>query len=114
MQEDGRGRRRSASQAAANESSFRAANEELEAKADELGVSDGRTPYLCECEEERCTKVVQLTISEYEGVRSRPRQFLLAPGHESEDDRALIEHDRYTVVEKTGEEMSGPPARFSP
>jgi hypothetical protein len=34
---------------------FRNANEHLGAKADELGVDGQRTPYLCECEDARCT-----------------------------------------------------------
>jgi hypothetical protein len=95
---------RSASRAAANESTFRAANEQLAEKVSEFGLADERTPYICECEEERCTTIVRLTISEYESIRSRPRQFLLAPAHQGEDDRIVAEQAGYTIVEKTGEE----------
>jgi hypothetical protein len=96
--------KRSASRAAANESRFRAANEQLADKASELGLSEERSPYLCECEEERCTTIVQLTMAEYEEVRSHSRRFLLAPGHQGEDDRIVAEQAGYTIIEKTGEE----------
>ena len=100
---EGRGTR-SASRAAANESSFRAANEQLAEKAGELGLSEERTPYLCECKEERCTTIVRLTMSEYESVRSSPRQFVVAPGHQEEDERIVMEQTGFTIIEKTGEE----------
>jgi hypothetical protein len=60
------------------------------------------SPYLCECDEECCTTIIRLTLAEYEAVRSKPRQFFIAPGHQSADDRVLEEHERYTLVQ-TGE-----------
>jgi hypothetical protein len=87
-----------------NESTFREANEQIEAKRAELDLNEGQTPYLCECENERCTTIVRLTTAEYEAVRNHPRQFLLAPGHEEPDDRVVSQQERFTVVEKTGEE----------
>ena len=95
---------RSAERAAANEARFRAANEEIHDKVVELGLTERRNPYLCECEDERCTTVVLLMSKEYEAVRSSPRRFLLAPRHQSPDDRVVAEHQEYTVVDKTGEE----------
>ena len=93
----------SAQRAAENESTFRELNETLEEKANELELSGGRTPYLCECHDERCTQVVLLTGAEYQQVRASPRTFVLAAGHESTDDRVLRSSNDYTVVEKTGE-----------
>lgn len=91
--------------AAKNESTFRAANEGIEGKASELELDERqRTPYLCECEEERCTTVILLTREEYESVRAHPRHFALASGHASPQDRVVAERERFTVVEKTGEE----------
>ena len=96
---------RSAERSAENESTFRAANEGIEGKTSELVLSEQQpTPYLCECEEERCTTIIRLTLGEYESVRAHPRRFLLAPGHESPQDRVVSEGERFTVVEKTGEE----------
>jgi hypothetical protein len=94
---------RSARRAAENEATFREVNETLQEKAMELDLSGGRTPYLCECDDERCTQVVLLTGEEYEQVRASPRAFVLAVGHESSDDRLVRQSPDYVVVEKTGE-----------
>ena len=95
---------RSAERAAANEARFREANEQIRGKVFELGVREESAPYLCECDDVGCTTVVLLTVAEYEDVRSGSRQFVIAPRHESPDDRVLGEHGGFTVVEKTGEE----------
>jgi hypothetical protein len=95
---------RSAERAARNEARFREANEQIHGKVMELELAERMNPYLCECEDEGCTTIVLLTSKEYEEVRSGARRFLLAPAHESPDDRVVAEHDRFTVVEKTGEE----------
>ena len=93
----------SAERAAQNESTFREANEGLEQRADELGLADGgRIPFLCECDEERCTRVVLLTRPEYERVRAQPRAFVLSGGHEGAEDQVLRAEPGYTVVEKIG------------
>ena len=90
--------------AAANESTFRDANETMRRKADEITGGRGATPYLCECEDERCTEVMALTREDYEAVRSRPRTFVIVAGHQSSDDRIVAERDGLVIVEKTGEE----------
>ena len=95
---------RSVAQAAATQSAFRDVNEQLEAKADELGFGARPTPYLCECEDERCTDVMGLTRAEYEDVRAHPRRFVLVSGHQQSDARLVQEALRFTVVEKIGEE----------
>lgn len=96
---------RSVEQAAKNESTFRQANERLEEKATELfGSDDDRTPCLCECEDERCTRVIQLTREQYEAVRANPRRFLMEAGHQEPDDRVVQEAADYIVIEKSGEE----------
>jgi hypothetical protein len=95
---------RSAERAAENEATFRAANEGLEEKAAELGFGEERTPYLCECEDERCTDVIRLTRAEYETVRANPKTFAMVPGHQEPDDAVLREEPGFTVIEKAGEE----------
>jgi hypothetical protein len=93
-----------AERAAANESTFRGVNERLEQKAAELSFGEERTPYLCECEDRGCTQVIFLARQEYEAIRANPRTFVLAPGHQSSDDRVVQEEPTFTIVEKTGEE----------
>ena len=95
---------RSVEQAARNESTFRRANESLEEKATDLGLSDEPTPYLCECEDERCTEIVRLTSEEYEAVRANPRRFTMVSGHQEADDLLIEEAARFTVIEKNGQE----------
>jgi hypothetical protein len=83
---------------------FREHNEHLERKVVDLELGTSPTPYLCECEDERCTTVVGLTLAEYEGVRANPRGFFVASGHESSEDRVLDHLERFTLVEKLDEE----------
>jgi len=95
---------RSDEQAAKNESTFRRANESLEEEATDLGFDDEPTPYLCECEDERCVELVQLNREEYEAVRANPKRFVMVPGHQEADDVVVREGARFTVIEKTGQE----------
>ena len=87
--------------AAKNEVLFRRVNEEIE-KLGQVERKTGRfSAFVCECSDGTCTQQVQLTIPEYEEVRSESRWFAIAPGHET----AEIEHvvrttDRYAIVEK--------------
>jgi hypothetical protein len=95
---------RSAERAAENEAAFRRANESLERKADELGLVEERTPYLCECEQESCTKVIRLNRDEYEAVRAHSRRFVMVPDHQEPEDRVVRQEPDFTVIEKAGEE----------
>jgi hypothetical protein len=95
---------RSVEQAANNEATFRRANEGLEKKAAELGFGAARTPYLCECEDPACTKVIELTREEYEAVRAHPKRFVMVPDHQEDDDRVIEEQSGFTIIEKSGEE----------
>jgi hypothetical protein len=95
---------RSPEQAAKNVSAFRRANEKLEERAGEFGFADERTPYLCECEDERCVKVVLLTPAEYEEVRAEPKRFLMVAGHQEVDDVIVKQEAEFVVIEKRGEE----------
>jgi hypothetical protein len=96
--------KRSVAQAAKNESTFRSVNERIEEKADELELGDGRTPFICECEDERCTDVLLLQRAEYEEVRAHPRRFVVSPGHQEDDDQLIQDETDFTVIEKHGEE----------
>jgi hypothetical protein len=95
---------RSVEQAAKNEAAFRSVNERLQEKADELELGARRTPFLCECEDERCTEVILLQRSDYEDVRAHPRRFIVAPGHQGEDDQLVRDDAGFAVIEKHGEE----------
>jgi hypothetical protein len=92
---------RSEERAALNEVLFRDANEKINQKGGELGYV-GQIPFLCECEEPRCSQVLRVERDEYERARSSPRRFLLAPGHETRDAKVVETTDRFTIVEKAG------------
>jgi hypothetical protein len=51
--------------------------------------------------------VIELSIAEYEAIRSSPVQFPIKPGHDfAEFERVVEEHEHYAVVEKFGEARS--------
>lgn len=84
-----------------NEVVFREVNERLRELEEGLSVVTDVTDFVCECSDASCTDGIQLSISEYESVRSDPKWFAVAPGHEVlELERIVAEHDAFTVVEK--------------
>jgi hypothetical protein len=91
---------------ARNNSVFRDANDGIETAANGYGLeADRRVPFLCECSDARCTTVIRLTLEEYRRVRSSPRRFAHAVGHEPSVEgavRLLESHEEYIVVEKIG------------
>jgi hypothetical protein len=88
--------------AARNETVFRDANELLEARREELSTISGRTPFLCECADPRCTGVIPLTLEEYRRVREQPNRFVLEPGHATAETDVVEQSERFVVVEKHG------------
>jgi hypothetical protein len=90
---------RSDEQARENERRFREANEQIAAKRAELLSLDGATPYLCECEEPRCTEIVRLTLEEYRAVREHATRFFGVKGHPFRGE-LVSETERFVVVEK--------------
>jgi hypothetical protein len=88
---------------AKNEAIFRAGNESIDKVA---GDRMEKVPYLCECGEKTCLERVELTSPEYDAVRSYAARFFVLPGHEdlTAGEVVIEEHDRFTVVEKRGEE----------
>lgn len=61
--------------------------------------------WVCECATEACSVPVQLTVAEYETVRSNPTHFLVAPNdaHVVAGVENVVKRDeRYWTVEKVG------------
>jgi hypothetical protein len=86
-----------------NNYTFRAANEQIRAKADEYDAPVERVPFLCECPVPSCTEVVRLTLAQYEDVRANPSHFFTVPGHEQADasvGRVVARKNDYVIVEK--------------
>ena len=92
---DAEGRQR----VAMNEATFRKVNEGMEAGQDPAGL----LTFLCECGRLGCNRLIELTRSEYERVRTDPRTFAVIAGHEIADVEDVVErHERYIVVRKRG------------
>jgi hypothetical protein len=88
---------------ARNDSIFRNANEEIAVYANDHEFVD-EVPFLCECATESCVTVVNLSLTEYEEVRSAPTRFFVAPGHQGSEGAVSMLEDRgrYLLVEKGG------------
>jgi hypothetical protein len=88
---------------ARNDSTFRNANEEIAAYASDHEFVE-RVPFICECATESCVTVVNLSLGEYEEVRSVPTRFFVAPGHQGSEGPVsmLADRERYLLVEKDG------------
>jgi hypothetical protein len=85
---------------AMNEATFRKVNEGMEAGQDPAGL----LAFVCECGRMGCTKLIQLTRHEYEGIRANPRRFAIVHGHEIPEAEQIVDRqDRYLVVEKSGD-----------
>jgi hypothetical protein len=83
-----------------NEATFRRINEDIGRGRD---AEDDTTlvGFVCECGFLDCSRLIELTPSEYEHLRSDPCQFAVVNGHEiPEVERVLQRTDRYAVVEK--------------
>lgn len=88
---------------ARNEAAFRHVNERLRAGRAPADA-DALYPFTCECGFLGCNKLVELTVTEYEQVRSDSRWFFILDGHEiPEVERVVARHERYAVVEKNQE-----------
>jgi hypothetical protein len=89
-----------------NEALFREVNERIRDVSARLVAYDGAAPieFLCECSDEECSEPIELTLAEYDAVRSEPTHFVVAIGHLWRPDleRAVRVVGAYAVIEKLG------------
>lgn len=86
-----------------SEALYRSLNEQLEPVARMVEQITGSGSFACECADLHCVDPIEMTVAEYERVRSRPEWFVVLPGHVSPDvERVVREEDGYVVVEKVG------------
>lgn len=84
---------------AKTESLFREVNERIAENAERF--DSGATEFVCECADPSCTERVDVTLEQYESVRSDGATFLLANGHEDERVEGVVKADGdVAVVEK--------------
>lgn len=88
---------------AKNEILFRQVNERIREIEGERWRVDP-VDFMCECGTMKCTRVVQMSVEDYERLRSDAARFGVIPGHELPDVERVVErHEQYLVVEKDGE-----------
>jgi hypothetical protein len=84
----------------ANEAVFRRINEGIE-RGQWPGEEESPVTFRCECARLGCNELIELSIREYEEVRSNPRRFIVVPGHERLEVEIVVERrSGYFVVEK--------------
>jgi hypothetical protein len=86
---------------AANEATFREANERIRKAQRELQPPAERVPFLCECDETSCHEPILLSAEEYELVRDDGTHFVVVSGHPT-DGEVVSERDGHAIVRKTG------------
>ena len=92
-----------AARLATNESVFREINEGIE-RGQWPGEEDRPVGFRCECARLGCAEVIELSVHEYERVRSDSRRFIVLPGHERLEAEIVVEtRPGYLVVEKLGQ-----------
>lgn len=85
---------------AANEDTFREINDGI-ASGQWPGEESSAVSFRCECARLGCNLLIELTLREYEAIRSNHRRFLVAPGHELPEVETVVEsRGSYLVVEK--------------
>jgi hypothetical protein len=85
-----------------NEAAFREVNERIN------DLHRERTSeYLCECGFADCVETVQMTVAEYEEVRTDPTRFILRPGHEIPHIELVVtRNEGFLVVQKKAGEAA--------
>jgi hypothetical protein len=78
---------------------FRAANENIAAKARELRM-EPPIPFLCECSDRRCFGRIALTIEEYDEARAGPQRYLTTTGHQVDGAQVIAQDERFALAEK--------------
>ncbi len=77
---------------------------EVNERAAEMGRERGAPTFdvLCECGLPGCATKFEVDGAQYEQVRLFATHFLIAVGHESDEERVVAAHGGYLVVEKFG------------
>lgn len=93
-----------------NEALFREVNDRIERVTESLQVTTENLSILCECGDESCLEKVEVSLPEYERIRSDPALFFVLPGHELPDVEDVVEEaPGYYIVRK----RSGGPAELA-
>ena len=93
---------------ARNEALLRDVNDQIKA-LDEGAAgwanAEQRFEFQCECgKPDGCGDRLQMSLAEYEGVRSQRDRFAVVPGHQNDEiERVVEQNDRFLIVDKRDE-----------
>ena len=91
---------------ARNQSLFREVNERIQYLGEvneriDYFAEGATSEYVCECSNTECISTIELTVVEYERVRSNPTWFVIKLDHNlAQTERVVSRDDGYAVVEK--------------
>ena len=86
--------------AAAHEATIRDVNKGIE-RGQWPGDEDTPVGFRCECARVGCNRLVELSVRQYEQIRSHPRRFVVLPGHELPGVETVVAtRPGYVIVEK--------------
>ena len=92
---------------ARNEVLFREINERLKEMQETFDVLTDRSEFVCECGNVECTERIEMSLQEYERLRSEPTAFAVVPGHQAEDVEDVVETTpTHLIVRKRGAEAT--------
>jgi len=84
-----------------NEALFREVNERIERVTQTLHATAETISILCECGNESCSEQLQISLVDYERIRSDATLFFVCSGHEIPDVEDIVEQqDAFDVVRK--------------
>jgi hypothetical protein len=89
---------------ARNEALLRTVNDRI--RALDEGAAGWAEPeqlfaFQCECGTNGCDERLQMSLAEYERVRSQRDRFAVVPGHQADDIEQVVEHNgRFLIVDK--------------
>jgi hypothetical protein len=79
---------------------LREVNERIRTLADVHEVPTAGSPqFVCECGEQACLEIIELSEDEYELVRLGPLLVVVACGHERTDEQVVLQTDRFCIVQ---------------
>jgi hypothetical protein len=83
-----------------NEALFREVNAHIAGLEERLGTEGELMPLICECANTGCATVIKVDPGTFRTVRDNALLFLVAPGHELEQETVVGRSADYLIVEK--------------
>jgi hypothetical protein len=85
-----------------NEELFREVNAHIAALEERMRVDGELLPLICECANTGCTTVIEVDPGTFQAVRENQHLFLVAVGHERDDEAVVGQGAGYFIIEKNG------------